>query len=164
MMAQNVTMPETIELFGDTYSVAYKTPTLWEYTKNEPVENWTKLVTLLNQNINVDAKTFNMSFDKVLANQGVAKKVSSIDNEGNGYFLVVFPPTREQMSYEALISKSFHPPKCKNVMIIQYAFKKPMLQQKPSKEEHEAIVNELMQQLETYKKTLETNQWSPPCQ
>ena len=64
------------------------------------------------------------------------------------------------------IKDAFWLPKIKIIQdtTIQYAFKKPMLQQKPSKEEHEAIVNELMQQLETYKKTLETNQWSPPCQ
>lgn len=161
--AQNMLMPETIELFGDTYSAAYKPrDTFREFTtNNESVQNWTKLVTLIASNTKTDATRYNAAFEKSLPMKEVAKYTYESDQE-QGYFLVIYKPTRQYKYYEAMLGKSFHIPECEGDVVLQYAFKKVALEA-ISPEEDKKNVEDLMNQLQSYKTILQKQSWKPTC-
>jgi hypothetical protein len=130
--AQAFVAPAQIEYDGKIYKQVTKQEKaefggLYEYTTgNEPIENWTSLITLLyKQGDPTDPATWRQAYMTVLATKGGAKTFYVEVNGEHVYGQIIHEPDAKNPDYEVDVNKSFHLPACGGLVSIMYGVKHP---------------------------------------
>lgn len=167
MYANPFTAPKSIDMFGKQYNLAFQNENnfmaLYEYTAdNEPVENWSHLITLQVYKHKMDSLQYLSAMKAGLEHQSPKPHYTLYQDAGHGYALLIFEPSRAHMSFEADVQKTFHPDECDGTLLLQYGTRTPVLQD-ISSEEKNTMIEKITQQLKTEAAQLAENSWTPDC-
>lgn len=165
--AKTYAPPKSMEIFGKQYTLAFQnensTMALYEYTTdNEPVENWTRLVTLIHYKFKVDPAKFIQATKVGLDSKKLVPHYSLYQKGENGYALLIFEPSREHAHFETDIQKTFHPAECDGTILLQYGVRKPIFEELSS-EEKNRMLKEIFEQLQSDAAKVAEYPWVPEC-
>ncbi|MDD3770583.1 MAG: hypothetical protein PHV10_08255 [Sulfuricurvum sp.] len=165
--AKPYVVPKNMEMFGKQYTLAFQNENsamaLYEYTTdNEPVENWSRLITLIHYKFKVDAAKFIQATKAGLDSKKIVPHYSLYQKGENGYVLLIFEPSHEHAHFEADVQKTFHPAECDGTFMLQYGIRKPVFEQLSSEEKNK-MLKEIFEQLQSDAAKIAEYQWKPEC-
>lgn len=130
--AQQFVPPEYVTFAGKTYQLAYKNAlpdgkAIFEYTSNnEPVENWSSLVTInYSKSFLISPTKWGEAMKASLDRRKPRPHYSLYTKENNSYARIIFEPDAKDPTYESNIQKSFHIEACGGLVVYQFAQKYP---------------------------------------